>query len=337
MLVAAWELQAYLSLSLNNVNLSKGENALDEHALIQTYFSDVGSAFLAEQDVRISVGDDSSIISLPSGKESVVSVDTSIENIHFLDSMSPEDIAYRSVVVALSDLAACGASPAWYSVALTFPEFDEIWLKKFSDGLRRLSDDYRIPLIGGDTTKGKLSITVQVNGYCDTGQSILRSNAKPNENIYVSGLIGEAHKGLKFLMDNSEATDGQVESYLKPKARIDLGLRLKGIASAAIDISDGLLQDLKHICEASGVGAKVELENVPISFNDIPSLAEINSGDDYEICFTSSPKNESVIEEISEELGIKITAIGKTDNSKTVEVFDSEGKEVPVESGYKHF
>ena len=195
MLVAVWELQAYLSLSLNNVNLSKGVNTLDEHALIKTYFSDVGSAYLAEQDVRISVGDDSSIISLPSGKESVVSVDTSIENIHFLDSMSPKDIAYRAVVVALSDLAACGAAPAWYSVALTFPELDEAWLKKFSDGLRGVSDDYRIPLIGGDTTKGNLSITVQANGYCDTGLSILRSNAKPNENIYVSGLIGEAAIG----------------------------------------------------------------------------------------------------------------------------------------------
>jgi len=326
-----------LSLSLNNVNLSKGVIALDEHTLIQTYFSDVGSAYLAEQDVRISVGDDSSIISLPSGKESVVSVDTSIENIHFLDSMTPEDIAYRSVAAALSDLAACGASPTWYSVALTLPKFDEIWLKKFSDGLRRLSDDYRIPLIGGDTTKGKLSITVQVNGYCDTGQSILRSNAKPNDNIYVSGLIGEAHKGLKSLMDNSEATDEQIESYLKPKARIELGLRLKGIASAAIDISDGLLQDLRHICEASGVGAKVELENIPISFRDIPSIVEVNSGDDYEICFTSSPKNETAIEKISEELGIQITSIGKTDVSKTVKVFNSEGKEVPVESGYKHF
>jgi len=333
----AWGLQAYLSLSLNNINLSKGENALDEHTLIQTYFSDVGSAYLAEQDVRISVGDDSSIISLPSGKESVVSVDTSIENIHFLDSMSPDEIAYRAVVVALSDLAACGASPAWYSVALTFPEFDEIWLKKFSDGLRRLSDDYRIPLIGGDTTKGELSITVQVNGYCDTGKSILRSNAKPDENIYVSGRIGEAYKGLKFLMKESEATDQQVKSYLKPKARIDLGLRLKGIASAAIDISDGLLQDLKHICEASGLGAKIVLDKVPTSFSSLPSLAEINSGDDYEICFTSSPENESVIEEISEELGIKITVIGKTDDSKTVKVFNSEGNEVPVESGYKHF
>ena len=216
--MAVWELQAYLSLSLNNVNLSKGVNTLDEHTLIQTYFSDVGSAYLAEQDVRISVGDDSSIISLPSGKESVVSVDTSIENIHFLDSMSPEDIAYRAVVVALSDLAACGADPAWYSVALTFPALDETWLKKFSDGLKRVSDDYRIPLIGGDTTKGNLSITVQVNGYCDTGLSILRSNAKLNENIYVSGLIGEAGKGLKSFTDKLEATDQQVDSYLRPEA-----------------------------------------------------------------------------------------------------------------------
>ena len=336
MLVAAWEQQAYLSLSLNNVNLSKGVNTLDEHTLIQTYFSDVGSAYLAEQDVRISVGDDSSIISLPSGKESVVSVDTSIENIHFLDSMSPEDIAYRAVVVALSDLAACGADPAWYSVALTFPELDEAWLKKFSDGLREVSDDYRIPLIGGDTTKGNLSITVQVNGYCDTGLSILRSNAKPNENIYVSGLIGEAARGLKSFTDKLEATDQQVKSYLSPKARIELGLRLKGVASAAIDVSDGLLQDLKHICEASGVGAQIELDNIP-TFGTISSITEINSGDDYEICFTSCPENEDVLKEISEELKIKITLIGKTNDSKTIKVFDREGNEISVESGYKHF
>ena len=335
--MAVWELQAYLSLSLNNVNLSKGVNTLDEHALIQTYFSDVGSAYLAEQDVRISVGDDSSIISLPSGKESVVSVDTSIENIHFLDSMSPKDIAYRAVVVALSDLAACGAAPAWYSVALTFPELDETWVKKFSDGLRRVSDDYRIPLIGGDTTKGKLSITVQVNGYCDTGLSILRSNAKPNENIYVSGLIGEASKGLKSFTDKLEVTDQQVESYLRPKARIDLGLKLKGIASAAIDISDGLLQDLKHICVASEVGAKIELSDIPTSFNVDPSISEINSGDDYEICFTSNSENEAIVKGISEELGIKISLIGKTNDSKAIRVLDKEGNDVPIGSGYSHF
>ena len=310
---------------------------MDEHALIQTYFSDVGSAYLAEQDVRISVGDDSSIISLPPGKESVVSVDTSIENIHFLDSMSPEDIAYRAVVVALSDLAACGAAPAWYSVALTFPKFDKTWLKKFSDGLRGVSDDYRIPLIGGDTTKGKLSITVQVNGYCDTGLSILRSNAKPDENIYVSGLIGEASKGLKSFTDKLEVTDQQVESYLRPKARIDLGLRLKGIASAAIDISDGLLQDLKHICSASGVGAQIQLDHIPTSFNAVPSITDINSGDDYEICFTSSSENEAVLKRISEELGIKISLIGKTNDSENIRVFDNEGNDVPVEVGYSHF
>lgn len=336
MSVAEWELQAYLNLSLNNVNLSE-EEALDEHTLIQTYFSDVGSAYLAEQDVRISVGDDSSIISLPAGKESVVSVDTSIEGVHFLDSMSPDDIAYRAVVVALSDLAACGAVPSWYSVALTFPEFKDTWLKKFADGLRRLSDDYRIPLIGGDTTKGKLSITVQVNGYCDTGKSILRSTANSNENIYVSGLIGEAYKGLNCLMNKSEATDQQIESYLKPKARIELGLRLKGIASSAIDISDGLLQDLKHICRASGLGAQIELDNIPTSLSVSPSVIDINSGDDYEICFTSNPNNDSLIKEISKDLGIMVTAIGKTNDSMTISVIDKEGNEVSTGTGYTHF
>jgi len=252
--------------------------------------------------------------------------------------MSADDIAYRAVVVALSDLAACGAAPSWYSVALTLPEFnDDSWLNKFAGGLRRVSDDYRVPLIGGDTTKGKLSITVQVNGYCDSGKSILRSTANPNENIYVSGLIGEALKGLNCIAKRSEATDQQIESYLKPKARIGLGFRLKDIASSAIDISDGLLQDLKHICTASELGAQIELDKIPTSLSVTPSIADINSGDDYEICFTSSPKNEPLIKEISEELGILITSIGKTDDSMTISVIDKEGYEVPLESGYKHF
>ena len=176
-----------------------------------------------------------------------------------------------------------------------------------------------------------------MNGYCDTGLSILRSNAKPNENIYVSGLIGEAVKGLKSFTDKLEATDQQVDSYLRPEARIDLGLRLKGVASAAIDISDGLLQDLKHICVASGVGAQIELDDIPTSFNTNPSITEINAGDDYEICFTSSSENESILKEISEELEIKISLIGKTNDSKAIRVFDKEGNNVPIGSGYSHF
>ena len=221
---------------------------MDEHLLIQKYFSNIGSAFLAERNVEISVGDDASVISSNRNTQQINSLDTSIEGVHFLKTMSPGDIAYRSCVIALSDLAACGASPKWYSLAITLPQAEDKWLNGFSMGLQKFSDEYKIPLIGGDTTKGNLSITVQVMGEVDTDKAILRSTAKEDQLIFVSGIIGDAYLGLKELSDNS-GTRLYSKSYLQPKAQIDLGLKLSDIASACIDISDGLLQDLNLICQ----------------------------------------------------------------------------------------
>ena len=208
---------------------------MDEHLLIQKYFSDIGSAFLAEHNVEITVGDDASVISSSRNTQQINSLDTSIEGVHFLSSMSPDDIAYRSCVIALSDLAACGARPKWYSIAITLPQVEHSWLNSFSVGLQKFSDEYRIPLIGGDTTKGKLSITVQVMGEVDSNKAILRSTAKENQLIFVSGIIGNAYLGLKELSDK-KGSDSFSKAYLKPKAHIDLGLKLSDIASACIDI-----------------------------------------------------------------------------------------------------
>ena len=141
---------------------------MDEHLLIQKYFSNIGSAYLAEHNVEVSIGDDASVTSANINSQYINSIDTSILGVHFLESMTPEEIAYRACVVALSDLAACGAKPCWYSISLTFPEFNEDWLSEFSTGLNRFSEEYKIPLIGGDTTKGYLSITVQVMGQVDS-------------------------------------------------------------------------------------------------------------------------------------------------------------------------
>ena len=257
---------------------------MDEHLLIQKYFSDIGSAFLAERNVEIAVGDDASVISPSRNTQQINSLDTSIEGVHFLSSMSPEDIAYRSCVIALSDLAACGARPKWYSIAITLPQVEHSWLNSFSEGLQKFSDEYKIPLIGGDTTKGKLSITVQVMGEVDSNKAILRSTAKENQLIFVSGIIGNAYLGLKELSDNL-GTDSFSKSYLEPKAHIDLGLKLSDIASACIDISDGLLQDLNLICQSSNVGAEIYLEKIPTSISE-KSLELINSGDDYELCLS---------------------------------------------------
>ncbi len=308
---------------------------MDEQLLIQKYFSNIGSAYLAEHNVNTSVGDDASVVSPSNNKQLINSIDTSIENIHFLSSMSPQDIAYRSCAVALSDLAACGAKPSWYSIAFTFPQLDEDWLKNFSQGLQNFSDEFKIPLIGGDTTKGPFSITVQVMGEVDKGKAILRANAKVDQLIFISGTIGDAYLGLKELKTTNKPSIN-TSAYLHPKAQIDLGLELIDIASAAIDISDGLLQDIDLICQSSDVGAEIYLEQIPTSIED-KSLDLINSGDDYQICFTASKDKHEKIKEISKKLGIPITLIGKTTYSKGLILYDESHNEMALGAGYKHF
>ena len=308
---------------------------MDEHLLIQKYFSDIGSAFLAERNVEIAVGDDASVISSSRNTQQINSLDTSVEGVHFLSSMSPEDIAFRSCVIALSDLAACGARPKWYSIAITLPQVEHSWLNSFSVGLQKFSDEYRIPLIGGDTTKGKLSITVQVMGEVDSNKAILRSTAKENQLICVSGIIGNAYLGLKELIDKT-GTDFYSKAYLEPKAHIDLGLKLSDIASACIDISDGLLQDLNLICQSSNVGAEIYLEKIPTSISE-KSLELINSGDDYELCFTVDEDKYEELMNVSKILNIPITLIGKTSPSKDLILYDVDNNRVELNSGYSHF
>ena len=231
--------------------------------------------------------------------------------------MSPRDIAYRSCAVALSDLAACGANPSWYSIALTFPKVEKSWLENFSLGLKDFSNEYKIPLVGGDTTKGKLSVTVQVMGEVQ------------------KGIIGDAFLQLRELQ-KSQNQDTGFDAYLHPKAQIALGLELIDIANSAIDISDGLIQDLNLICKSSDVGAKVHLSMIPTSVKD-KTLELINSGDDYQICFTASQDKSIEINYISERLGVPITEIGKITNSKELILLDHEGNKMDLGSGYSHF
>ena len=310
--------------------------SLDEHKIIQKYFSDVGSAYLAEQGIRVSVGDDAAIVSNSPNKELIVSIDTSIKDIHFLSSMKATDIAYRSVAVALSDLAACGATPAWYTLALTMEDFNEAWLEDFSEGLRMISEEFKFPLIGGDTTKGSLSISVQVTGYCDQGKALTRKGAEEGDLVFISGFIGESARGLKAL-EADEHNAKEVLSYLRPNVRIDLGKRLIGIASSAIDVSDGLIKDLGHICSESNLGCEVLIEDIPTRSTKPLTGGEINQGDDYEICFSANEKYLPEIEVIAEELMIPITVIGKMTRGSLVVVKDSQGVEVRIQDGYGHF
>ena len=314
----------------------KGLDNLNEHQIIKEYFSDVGSAYLAEHGIRVTVGDDAAVLAPPKGKESVISVDTSIEGVHFLKSMSASDIAYRSVSVALSDLAACGATPSWFTLALTLEAYDPIWLSGFRRGLEDISSELKIPLIGGDMTKGNLSITVQVGGYVEKGKALTRKGAKVGDLIYLTGTIGEASSALESIKKDN-LVDLKKSRYLRPKIRFGVSNKLKGIASSAIDVSDGLFQDLNHICTASKVGANVYLEKIPTFLSKSLSSEEMNKGDDYEILFTSDKTNKEKIEGISKQEKIPICEIGLIIKGYEVQIITPEGDFLKASSGFQHF
>ncbi len=332
----AWELPVYSNLYLSKFNLVKGVKTLNEHQLIQEYFSEIGSAFLVEQGIRVPIGDDAAVISSPKGKESVISVDTSIGGVHFLESMHASDIAYRSVSVALSDLAACGATPAWFTLALSLKKYDPKWLSDFKKGLEDISAELKIPLIGGDTTKGNLSITVQVGGYVETGKALTREGARIGDVIYVTGCIGAASSALDNLRGGN-LTRLDKNRYLRPKIRFEVSFKLLDIASSAIDISDGLFQDLDHICKASKVGAVICLEKIPTFLSNSLTIDEINRGDDYEILFTSDKSKREKIKRIAKEENIPICEIGSINEGDEVDIFSPDGVFLKASSGYQHF
>ena len=332
----AWELPVYSNLYLSKFNLVKGVKTLNEHQLIQEYFSEIGSAFLVEQGIRVPIGDDAAVISSPKGKESVISVDTSIGGVHFLESMHASDIAYRSVSVALSDLAACGATPAWFTLALSLKKYDPKWLSDFKKGLEDISAELKIPLIGGDTTKGNLSITVQVGGYVEAGKALTREGARIGDVIYVTGCIGAASSALDNLRGGN-LTRLDKNRYLRPKIRFEVSSKLLDIASSAIDISDGLFQDLDHICKASKVGAVICLEKIPTFLSNSLTIDEINRGDDYEILFTSEKSKREKIKRIAKEENIPICEIGSINEGDEVEIFSPDGVFLKASSGYQHF
>ena len=314
----------------------KGLDNLNEHQIIKEYFSDVGSAYLTEHGIRVPVGDDAAVLAPPKGKESVISVDTSIEGVHFLKSMSASDIAYRSVSVAFSDLAACGATPSWFTLAITLEDYDPIWLSGFRRGLEDISSELKVPLIGGDMTKGNLSITVQVGGYVEKGKALTRKGAKVGDLIYLTGAIGEASSALADIKKDN-LVDIKKSRYLRPEIRFGVSNKLKGIATSAIDVSDGLFQDLNHICTASKVGANVYLEKVPTFLSKSLSLEEMNKGDDYEILFTSDKTNKEKIEGISKQEKIPICEIGLITKGYEMQIITPEGDFLKASLGFQHF
>ncbi len=265
-----------------------------EFQIIKQYFEQHARY---DKSVVLGIGDDCALISSTPNTHQAISVDTSIGGVHFPEDASAFDIAYRALNISLSDLAAMGAQAKWYTLALTLPNLDEVWLSEFSRGLFQAANNSRVHLIGGDTTRGPLSITVQVQGEVPVDKALKRSGANLGDYIYVSGVLGDAGAGLAVYqkrIPESETTRQLLKAYLNPEPCLGLGVSLREIASSCIDISDGLLADLGHILRASSVGAEVDITKIPLSDalkaevdnNEALTLA-LSAGDDYQLCFTS--------------------------------------------------
>jgi len=316
-----------------------------EFTLIYRYFSALGRG----DAVDLSVGDDCAILRLGEGERLATSVDTLVAGVHFLEDTFPEDIGFRAVSVAASDLAAMGAQPLWLTLAITLPEADERWLSRFTSGLDAALEAYKISLVGGDTTSGQLRVlSAQVQGSVPVGEALRRDGAQVGDLIYVSGTLGDSRAGLELLQNpqsHAQQADYLLQRFLRPSPRIDLGMALRGIATAAIDISDGLLADLGHLLRRSGVAGQIELESLPRStalhsFCDAAQAMRwaATGGEDFELCFTCPESRKSDIEAISAQLGLRLSAIGRVSVGSELEV-KSQGQSWlnPHSAGFEHF
>ena len=319
---------------------------MGEFDLIKRYFSRKS----LQNEVILSVGDDCAITSIPSGYQLAITTDTLVEGTHFLPSISPADLAYKSVAVNLSDLAAMGATPTWMSLALTLPEIKEEWLAEFSQSLFAILDRYGVSLIGGDTTKGRLSITLTAQGFLPKNQGLFRHQAKVGDWIFVSGFLGDSAAGLDLLLQNrkieNESDRYFIQRHLRPTPRVELGLALRSFSCCSLDISDGLLADLGHILERSQVGAEIYLENLPLSRHLCTQYEQtqaekfaLTGGEDYELCFTVSEEKREEMEQVLSSQGIKVTCIGKIlpQTSGLNLLKNGEKVALPEHCGFDHF
>jgi len=323
----------------------------DEFSLISRFFSDigrVGEPFSDESLVALGIGDDCAILRSSSGYDTCLSIDTLVSGVHFPENIAPDKLGYRCLAVSLSDLAAMGAHPTVFTLAITLPDNNIEWLEGFSQGLSSIARQYGIRLIGGDTTRGPLTISIQVHGLVPSGMAIKRSGARPEDLICVTGSLGDAGAALDYLHsdDSSVLLNDNVQHFLKryyyPQPRITTGIALRGLASAAIDISDGLLADYNHIAECSGVGGMFYENGIPLSSalraeksDEALSLA-LRAGDDYELCFCISEHNYKRLRDDTLFDGVHI--IGKVlETQGMIMVGDDGVEESLLPKGYQHF
>jgi thiamine-monophosphate kinase len=320
--------------------------ALGEFELIGRYFNWPPET---RTGVVLGVGDDCALLAPAAGQQLAVSTDTLVEGRHFLSTVAPERLGHKALAVNLSDLAACGARPLAFTLALSMPRVDEAFLEGLARGMRALAQREGIALVGGDTTAGPLALTVTVLGEVPPGAALLRSGAQAGDTLWVSGRLGDARLALEAFRGtvslDASAFEAARRAMEQPEPRVALGLALRGVATSAIDLSDGLLGDLGHILERSRVGAQVHLDAVPRS----PHLAAqpepvqrsclLAGGDDYELLFTAPERAQAAVQEASARAGVPVTAVGRIVASAGLRVLDGRGDAIALGSlaGFDHF
>lgn len=312
---------------------------LGEFDLIRRYF-DRGPA----RTVALGIGDDCALIAPSAGNVLAVSTDMLVAGRHFFDDVDPRSLGHKALAVNLSDLAAMGARPLAFTLALALPEADEGWLEGFSGGLFELADRTGCELVGGDTTRGPLNVCITVFGEVPPGTALRRDLAQFGDDLWVSGELGAAALAVRCRGLGQQPPPPARARLERPEPRLALGQGLRHLARAAIDLSDGLIGDLGHVCERSRVGARVEWSHVPLA-GDLASLepAEqaalaLAGGDDYELLFTAAPENRDAIERLGESLGLRLSRIGAVEAGESVRVIDARGRPVRIAGhAYDHF
>lgn len=332
-------------------SLTPAAVSLGEFDIIARYFNREGlAATPADAGVNLGIGDDCALIQHLPGHELALSIDVLVEGNHFPKGAPADEVARRALAVNLSDLAAAGATPLGFTLGLTLPHADEAWLAAFSDGLLESAQKYGCPLLGGNLARGPLQIAIQVQGTVPQGCSLLRSGARPGDLIYVSGSLGGTGLAVRWLLGQLEVDNDLRERllhlYYRPEPRLALGRALVGRASAAQDVSDGLLADLGHVLKASGVGARLHAERIPVAPELRATLPEaealrlaLTAGEDYELVFTLPPLCGTEVSELATQGDVNLSCIGEIVAGEGIELVDEAGESLPLPriKGHDHF
>jgi len=314
-----------------------------EFELIGRYFE------RSARDAVLGVGDDAALVRAGADCELAISTDMLLEGRHFLPGAEPRALGHKALAVNLSDMAAMGARPRWATLAIALPAVDESWLRGFCEGLFALAERHGVDLIGGDTTRGPLTLAVTIIGEVTRGKALLRSGARLGDDIWVSGELGGAALGLAYLQGrvklSSEAAWAACKRLDEPEPRVELGRRLVGIAHSAIDLSDGFGADLGHILERSGLGASVRYGELPRSAafahlhnRNLEQHCLLSGGDDYELIFTAAPEARGALEALGGELGLRLSRVGSIEaGAATLRLLDRQGKPMTHAGGFDHF